>query len=147
MRALASWSGILGVASSVLAAVLGGLQFPDYSHVSQYLSEAYAQETPYGPALRYALYVPSGILIALFGGLTTLRLARYRLISLGFLGVAIFYGISITVGSVFPCDAGCNKDLGPASWSHASHLGRVHLCARAGVSAAYRVFRAQTDDS
>jgi hypothetical protein len=122
MRSLASWSGILGVAGSLLAAVLGGLQFSDYSHLSQYLSEVHAVGTPYGFWLRYALYVPSGILIALFALCAISQVPRHRLLIPGFLGIAIFYGISMAVGSVFPCDAGCNKELGPASWSHVIHL-------------------------
>jgi uncharacterized protein DUF998 len=122
MRPLASWSGIVGAGASILAGILGGLQFSEYSHVSQYLSEAYAVGTPYGLWLRYVLYVPSGVLIALFALLAIRELPRYRLLIPGFLGIAIFYGMAMVVGGVFPCDAGCNKDLGPASWSHAIHL-------------------------
>jgi hypothetical protein len=122
VRSLASWCGIPGVAGSLLAAVLGGLQFSDYSHLSQYLSEAYAVGTPYGFALRYFLYVPSGILIALFALCARRELPRHGFIGLGFLGIAIFYGIAMVIGSVFPCDAGCNRDLSPSSWSHVIHL-------------------------
>ena len=62
MRSLAAWSGVVGVAASLVAAILGGLQFSDYSHLSNYLSEAYAVGTPYGAWLRFGLYVPSGLL-------------------------------------------------------------------------------------
>jgi uncharacterized protein DUF998 len=122
MRSLASWSGILGVASSILAAALGGLQFSDYSHVSQYLSEAYAAGTPYGHLLRYFLLVPSGALIMVFGLLLGREFRHSRLLWLGFLGIAMFYGLSMAVGSVFPCDAGCNRELETPSWSHVIHL-------------------------
>lgn len=122
MPSLASWSGILGVAGSILAAALGGLQLSDYSHVSQFLSEAYAVGTPYGQVLRYCLLVPSGALIVLFGLLLMREFRHSRLAWLGFLGIAIFYGLSMAVGSVFPCDAGCNKELETPSWSHVIHL-------------------------
>jgi hypothetical protein len=122
MRSLAYWSGILGVAGSILAAAAGGLQFSDYSHVSQYLSEAYAAGTPYGHLLRYFLLVPSGALIMVFGLLLMREFRHSRLVWLGFLGIAILYGLSMVVGSVFPCDAGCNKELEPPSWSHVIHL-------------------------
>jgi hypothetical protein len=122
MRSLASWTGIAGGAASILAAVLGGLQFSDYSHLSQYLSEAYAVGTPHGFALRYLLYVPSGILIAVFAVLASRLVPRHRLISLGFLGIAIFYAVPAVVGSTFPCDAGCNRELIAPSWSHLVHL-------------------------
>jgi hypothetical protein len=122
MRSLASWTGILGVASSILAAYLGGLQFADYSHVSQYLSEAYAAGTPYGHVLRYCLLVPSGALIMVFGLLLGRELRHSRLLWLGFVGIAMFYGLSMAVGSVFPCDAGCNRELQTPSWSHVIHL-------------------------
>ena len=122
MRSLASWSGIMGVASSILAAALGGLQFSDYSHVSQYLSEAYAAGTPYGHLLRYFLLVPSGALIMVFGLLLGREFRHSRLLWLGYLGIAVFYGLSMAVGSVFPCDAGCNRELETPSWSHVIHL-------------------------
>jgi hypothetical protein len=122
MKLLASWSGILGVISLLLAAVLGCAQFSEFDHMSQYLSEVYAVGTPYGRELRFFLLVPGGILIMLFGLLAGRELPESRLVGVGFLGIALFYGGSTVAGSVFPCDAGCTRDLGTPSASYVIHL-------------------------
>jgi hypothetical protein len=122
MKSVGSWSGILGVISLLLAAILGCAQFSDFDHISQYVSEVYAVGTPYGRELRFFLLVPGGILVTLFGVLAPRQFPKSRLIGLGFLGVAIFYGISTVIGSVFPCDAGCTRDLSEPSSSYLIHL-------------------------
>jgi hypothetical protein len=43
----ASWFGLLGVLFFISATILGGWQFPSYSHISQLISESYAIGTPY----------------------------------------------------------------------------------------------------
>ncbi len=122
MKPFASWSGILGVISLLLAAVLGYAQFSDFDHVSQYLSEMYAVGTPYGRELRFFLLVPGGVLITLFGLLAGMQYPESRLIRFGFTGIAISYGCATVVGSAFPCDAGCTRDLSEASSSYVIHL-------------------------
>jgi hypothetical protein len=121
MKSLASWSGFLGVISLLLATVLGCAQFSEFDHVSQYLSEMYAVGTPYGRELRLFLLVPGGVLITVFALLAG-REYKSRLIGLGFLGIAISYGCATVVGSAFPCDAGCPRDLSEASPSYVIHL-------------------------
>jgi len=65
-KTLTYWLGFLGVLFFIVAAILGGFQFEDYSHLHQFISESYATGTPYGEQLRFFGYVPSGIMIALF---------------------------------------------------------------------------------
>jgi hypothetical protein len=122
MKLLASWSGILGVISLLLAAILGAAQFPEFDHMAQYLSEVYAVGTPYGRELRFFLLVPGGILIMLFGLIAARNFPKSRLVGLGLVGFALFYGGSTVVGSVFPCDEGCTKDLIEPSTSYVIHL-------------------------
>jgi hypothetical protein len=55
------WTGILGVTFFGVASVLGGFQLENYDPISQYISETYAVDTPYGKALRFFAYIPSGI--------------------------------------------------------------------------------------
>ncbi len=59
--------GILGVTFFSVASVLGGFQFEDYDPISQYISETMAVDTPYGKSLRIFGYIPSGILLTIFG--------------------------------------------------------------------------------
>jgi len=49
----AAWFGLLGVLFFISATILGGWQFPSYSHISQLISESYAIGTLYGHQLRY----------------------------------------------------------------------------------------------
>ncbi len=110
IKKIAAWSGLLGVVLFVIATVLGGLLLPGYSHLSQYISESYAIGTPYGPALRYYVFIPSGFLLALFAILNASSF-REKKTKLGFWGIGIFYGVATIIVSIFPCDAGCNKEL------------------------------------
>ena len=121
-RSIAYWSGIIGVSCLLLAAVLGSAQFSDFDHTSQYLSELYAVGTPYGFELRFFLLVPGGIFIAVFGFLAEREFPRTWLARCGFLGVALFYGVSTIVGSVFPCDEACTRELSSPSWAYVIHL-------------------------
>ena len=60
------WFGILGVIFFVFSIILAGYLLPNYSHISQLISESYATGTTYGVQLRYFGFLPSGIFIAIF---------------------------------------------------------------------------------
>lgn len=115
------WIGILGVSLFAVASILGGFQFENYSPVSQYISETYAIDTPYGKSLRYFGYIPSGILLMLFAFSGMKKFPKSKLIRLGFLGVAFFYGLATILTGIFPCDSGCNKELTDPSISQLIH--------------------------
>lgn len=117
----ASWFGILGVIFFVTASILGGLQISSYSHISQLISESYAIGTTYGVHLRYFVFIPSGILIALFAFFAVKSLPKSKLTLIGFLGIGIFYGIATIIVSLFPCDKGCDKELVDPSLSQLIH--------------------------
>ena len=117
----ASWFGLLGVVFFISATILGGLQFSNYSHLSQLISESYAIGTPYGVQLRYLGFIPSGIFIAAFAFLAIKNLPKSKLTQIGFLGIGIFYGIATILVSLFPCDKGCDKELVDPSLSQLIH--------------------------
>ncbi|MBK9336324.1 MAG: DUF998 domain-containing protein [Lewinellaceae bacterium] len=110
-RTLIFCTGFLGVVLFVATTILGGLQFQDYSHGTQFISESYAIGTPHGVALRFWGFLPSGLLLALFAFALKKVLRGSRLTNLGLMGVGVFYGIATVVVSIFPCDAGCNKEM------------------------------------
>lgn len=103
--------GILGVALFVIAAVVGALIIPGYSQLSQYLSESYAIDTKYGIYLRLLGYIPSGILILLFCFLAVTRLPKSKTCSFALKGIGLLYGGGTMLTAIFPCDAGCNKEM------------------------------------
>lgn len=103
--------GLLGVALFVIAAVVGALIIPGYSQLSQYLSESYAIDTKYGIYLRLFGYIPSGLLILLFCFLARKHLPKSRAASIALKGIGLFYGGGTLLTGIFPCDAGCNKEM------------------------------------
>jgi Protein of unknown function (DUF998) len=107
----ASWFGLSGVVFFVAATILGGMQWPGYSHTSQLISESYAIGTPYGIYLRYLGFLPAGLFIAAFAWLAIKALPKSTLTKMGFSGVGIFYGLATVLVSLFPCDKGCDKEL------------------------------------
>lgn len=115
------WSGIVGVTLFIVAAILGGLQINDYSHISQYISESYAIDTPYGKMLRFLGFIPSGQLLILFAFSALKKFPKSNLIVIGFWGIGIFYGLATVIVSVFPCDSGCNKEFIDPSISQIIH--------------------------
>lgn len=115
------WLGIFGLIFFVVTTVVGGILFPDYSHVKQLISESYAEGTSHGVILRTFGYIPSGICIALFAFLAIRILPKSKLTTIGFIGIGVFYGIGTIMVSVFPCDYGCNIELLNPSISQLLH--------------------------
>ena len=115
------WTGIIGIILFAVAAVVGGMLVPDYDPISQLISESYAVDTEYGIYLRFLAYFPSGLLIAWFCFSARKYFPRTRGLNAGFLGVGIFYGLATVMVALFPCDAGCNKELIDPSISQLIH--------------------------
>lgn len=110
-KKIAYLSGFFGVTFFILATFLGGLQLAGYSHISQLISESYAIGTPFGIALRYFGFIPSGLFIFCFSILSLNILPGSALSRIGFIILGIFYGLGTVLVSLFPCDEGCNKEL------------------------------------
>jgi hypothetical protein len=115
------WLGILGALFFIVPSILGGFQFENYSHVSQFISESYATGTPYGIYLRVFGFIPSGLLIALFAFAALRHLPKSILLKLGLLSFGLFYGLGTIMVGVFPCDIGCNKAFINPSLSQIIH--------------------------
>jgi putative Mn2+ efflux pump MntP len=114
-------TGILGVTFFGVASFLGGFQFDNYNPISQYISETMAVGTPYGKVLRFFGYIPSGILLTIFGFTGLKKLPKSNLTKIGFWGIGVFYGIATIIVGLFPCDKGCNKELVDPSISQVIH--------------------------
>jgi len=112
---------MLGVTLFSIASILGGFQFDNYNSISQYISETYAIDTPYGKVLRYFGYIPSGILFTIFSFFALKKFPKSNLLKLGFSGIGVFYGIATVIVGIFPCDKGCNKELINPSISQLIH--------------------------
>jgi hypothetical protein len=120
-KTITFWFGIFGVLLFVIPSILGGFQIENYSHIQQFISEGFAIDTPYGIYIRLFGYIPSGILITLFGFSALKFLPKSNLLKIGLIGFAVFYGIGNIVVGIFPCDSGCNKELINPSISQIIH--------------------------
>jgi hypothetical protein len=103
--------GIAGVVLFVIAAISGALLIPGFSQVSRFLSESYAIDTKYGIYLRLLGYIPSGILMLFFCFSAVKHLPKSNITSIALKGIGIFYGGGTMLTGIFPCDAGCNKEM------------------------------------
>ncbi|MGM5470203.1 DUF998 domain-containing protein [Flavobacteriaceae bacterium LMO-SS05] len=115
------WFAIFGALLFIVSSFLGGLQFENYSHIKQFISESYAVDAPYGMYLSLFGFIPSGILITIFSFSALKYFKQSRLIRVGLIWFGIFYGIGTIVVSIFPCDSGCNKALINPSISQVIH--------------------------
>jgi hypothetical protein len=115
------WFGILGVLFFIIPSAIGGFQFENYSHIKQFISETYAIDAPYGIYLRLFGFIPSGIFIILFSFSALKILPKSNLLKIGLIGFAFLYGFGTILVSIFPCDAGCNKELINPSLSQIIH--------------------------
>lgn len=118
---LVFWLGLLGVTFFGVASVVGGFQFDDYNPIGQYISETMAIDTPYGKALRFFGFIPSGILLTVFSFAAYKKFPKSNLTKIGFWGIGIFYGIATILVGLFPCDKGCNKEFIDPSISQLIH--------------------------
>ena len=115
------WTGIIGVTLFSVSSILGGFQFDNYNPLSQYISETYAIDTPYGETIRYFGYIPSGLFLTFFAFSALRTFPKSSLIKTGFWGLGIFYGIATIIVGIFPCDKGCNRELVDPSISQLIH--------------------------
>ena len=115
------WFGIFGALFFIVPSILGGFQFQNYSHISQFISESYAIGSPYGIYMRVLGYIPSGLLISIFAFSALNLLPKSNLLRLGLISFGVFYGIGGIIVGVFPCDIGCNKEFLNPSISQIIH--------------------------
>jgi len=106
------WLGLLLVASWVK---------PDYSHMSQYISEINATGTTAAGVLGWVGFVPFAIVVLSF--LVSAR-SRVRVEGISALGYALlfFYPFAYLGAALAPCDAGCPID-GSASQTIHNWIG------------------------
>lgn len=105
------WFGLTGAILFICSSILGGFLIDNYSHLKQFISESYAIDTPYGVYLRLFGYIPSGLLITIFSFSALKFIKKSSLANIGIISFGVFYGVGTIIVSVFPCDAGCNKEL------------------------------------
>ena len=97
---------MLGTLAVVLLTVVGGANFPNYSHASQFISELGATGAPNARIISLAGFLPAGVLITAFAFFAWRSLPRSGATTLGMAGLALF-SLGYLVAAFFPCEADC----------------------------------------
>lgn len=98
--------GVAGPVLFALTTVICGAIRPGYDHVNQFISELGATGTSNAELMNGMGFIPSGLLIALFGISLLAFYAKGALSGIGSALIVLFGLGMITVG-VFSCDPGC----------------------------------------
>ena len=106
MRTIAFASALLSLLILAAATVAGGLAYPGYDHLRQYISELGATGAPTGEAVSLA-FMASGILLTAFWVICAALFRDSRLAVLGF-ALSALNGLGLFFGGVFQCDFECS---------------------------------------
>lgn len=103
---------VFPIASAVwflLVIVLASSNYPDYQHMSQFISELGATGAPNGKMVSLFGFIPASILLTLFV-IYAIYLSSKRIKQvLGLLGIG-GYATTLIVAAVYPCDFGCRPE-------------------------------------
>ncbi len=100
------YTALLGLVTLLILIVVGGAAFPEYSHASQFISELGATDAPHEMWVRFAGFLPVGILSCIYLMGAFKRLPRSKFTTLGLAGIFV-YALGYFAAVVFPCDPGC----------------------------------------
>lgn len=132
IRHIAFGCGVLSLLVLAVATIAGGMAYPGYDHLRQYISELGATGAPTSAGVSLAFMISGGLLTA-FWLLCAGLFPRSALSILGF-GLSALNGAGLVLGGVFRCDFECSTaDLSPAAVLHDVFGGVGYLCGIAGV--------------
>jgi hypothetical protein len=106
---LAFWSALLSALAIAGLTIGGGMGTPDYSHVSQFISELGARGALHERAVRFAGFLPAGIVLLVYCIAAHTALPKSGLKTAGLIGLAI-YASGYVVAAFWPCDFGCRPE-------------------------------------
>jgi len=108
---LVTLGGVLGPMLFSGVTIYAAASSEDYNHLHQFISELGATGVVTAPLMNYLGFVPSGLMIALFGlGLRT-HLPRSRINTL-LCALVCAFGFGVSVEGLISCDLGCPQDAG-----------------------------------
>ncbi len=132
LRTIAFASALLSLLILAAATVGGGMAYPGYDHLRQYISELGATGTPTGQAVSMA-FIASGVLLTAFWLICAVLFRESRLAVVGF-GLSALNGLGLFFGGVFQCDFECSlASPSPDAMLHDLLGGLGYLCGIVGV--------------
>lgn len=133
MRVFSIICGVASLAILLAASIGGGLIYPVYNHLTQYISELGATGAVTGPTVSLA-FIVSGVLLALFWLTALTQFPRKPLAVVGF-GLSALNGLGLMFGGVFPCAFECSlTGATPSAVLHDLLGGLGYLCGIAGAA-------------
>jgi len=105
MRFLAL-GGVVGPTLFSLAIVISATLRPEYSHITNFISELGATGTAHASVMNYAGFVPGGILLAGFGVSLANLLPRSRAVLVASV-LTMLFGVGVAISGFVSCDPGC----------------------------------------
>lgn len=99
-------TSLLSLAVVVLLALVAGAATPQYSHVSQFISELGARGAPWEWSVRLLGFLPAGVLLLAFCAFAYRALPRSPGLTFA-LGSLALFAAGYLVAAAFPCDPGC----------------------------------------
>jgi len=132
LRTIAFASALLSLLILAAATIAGGMAYPGYDHLRQYISELGATGAPTGDAVSLA-FMASGALLTGFWLICAVLFRDSRLAVLGF-ALSALNGLGLFFGGVFRCDFECSlASPSPAALLHDVLGGLGYLCGIVGV--------------
>jgi Protein of unknown function (DUF998) len=106
---LAKLAAYGALAVVVILVVVAGAFTPGYNHIAQLISELGASGSRYGWPVRFAGFLPAGLLLLSFCFFAYRLLQKAKGTTFGLIGLAI-YAAGYLVAAAFPCDLGCRPN-------------------------------------
>src|SRR5690348_3480633 len=101
--------GIAGPLLFTLVMLICASLRPNYNHISYFISELGATGTANAGLMNFAGFIPSGILIALFG-FSLIGFFPKSFLTRAGSALVIIFGIGMAVAGLFSCDPGCPRE-------------------------------------
>ena len=111
---------------------------PEFSHVSQFISELGERGSPTELIMRYAGFVPSGLMHIAFAACAYAAFTGNRLAAAGAALIAI-NGLARIGAGFFPCEPGCDASLGAMSQRLHGLSATIGFFALIGASIAWGI--------
>lgn len=132
IRFIAFGCAILSLLVLAVATIAGGMAYPGYDHLTQYISELGATGAPTSQGVSLAFMISGAFLTAFW--LLCARLFPSSILAVVGFGLSALNGVGLLLGGVFRCDFECSiEDLSPAALLHDVFGGVGYLCGIAGV--------------
>lgn len=90
---------------------------PDYSHITNFISELGATGTPYDKMMNYLGFIPAGLLFVLFSFSLLMLYTKTTLARAG-ASLILVFGLGMVAAGIYSCDPGCPPDGSPETEIH-----------------------------